>query len=67
MILGTSAASLLGSILTGERVIRAGEGTIRVDQDFKCHLFLSLILEYKNIIKRDPNPMAFIQEIIHLK
>ena len=34
MLLGTIAASILGSALTGKRVIRAGEGTIKADQDF---------------------------------
>ena len=31
---GTSAASLLGSALTGQGVIRAGEGKIRAGQNF---------------------------------
>ena len=31
---GTSAASLLGSALTGRGVIRAGEGKIRAGQNF---------------------------------
>ena len=30
LLLGTLAASLLGSVLTGRGVIRAGEGVIRV-------------------------------------
>ena len=34
MILGTFAASLLGSALTGRGVIRAGERVIRADQSF---------------------------------
>ena len=34
MLLGTLAAGLLGSALTGKGVIRAGEGTIRAGQDF---------------------------------
>ena len=34
MQLGTLAAGLLGSALTGKGVIRAGEGTIRAGQDF---------------------------------
>ena len=33
MLLGTLGASLLGNILTGKGKIRAGEGTIRADQD----------------------------------
>ena len=33
MLLGTSSACLLGNLLTGKGVIRAGEGTNRADQD----------------------------------
>ena len=34
MLLGTLGASLLGNLLTDKDTIRAGEGTIRVGQDF---------------------------------
>ena len=34
MLLGTLAASLLGSAITGRGVIRADEGVIRAGQDF---------------------------------
>ena len=34
MLLGTLAASMLGSALTGRGVIRAGEGTIRAGENF---------------------------------
>ena len=34
MLLGALAASFLRKVLTGRGVIRAGEGTIRADQDF---------------------------------
>ena len=34
MLLGTLGASLLGNLVTGKGAIRAGEGTIRVGQDF---------------------------------
>ena len=34
MLLGTLAVSLLGSTLAGKGVIRAGEETIRADQNF---------------------------------
>ena len=34
IIIGTSAASLLGNILPGKGVIGADEGTIRIGQDF---------------------------------
>ena len=35
MLLGTLAATLLGSALTGRGVIRTGEGTIRAGENFK--------------------------------
>ena len=35
MLLGTLAAALLGSALTGRGVIRTGEGTIRAGENFK--------------------------------
>ena len=34
MLLGTLGSSLLGNLLTGKGTIRAGEDTIRADQDF---------------------------------
>ena len=34
MLLGALGASLLGNLLTGKRVIKAAEGTIRACQDF---------------------------------
>ena len=34
MLLGTLSASLLGNMLAGKGVMRAGEGTIRTGQDF---------------------------------
>ena len=47
MLLGTLGASLFGNLLTGKKVMRAGESTIRVGegairagQDFSCHLIL---------------------------
>ena len=50
-ILGTPEACLLGNLLTGKGVmragectIRAGEGTIRAGQEFQCRL-----IKYKNI------------------
>ena len=35
MLLGTLAATLLGSALTGRGVIRTGEGTIRAGENIK--------------------------------
>ena len=34
MLLGTLGARLLGKLLTGKNRIRAGEGTVRANQDF---------------------------------
>ena len=34
MLLGTLSASLLGNLLKSKGTIRAGEGTIKVGQDF---------------------------------
>ena len=34
MLLGTSAASMLGNALTGKGVIRAGEGIIKAGENF---------------------------------
>ena len=34
MLLGTLGASLLGNLLTGKGTIKAGEGTIRAEQNF---------------------------------
>ena len=34
MLLGTLGASLLGNLLKGKGTIKAGEGTIRVEQNF---------------------------------
>ena len=33
MLLGTLCVSLLGNLLKGKRVIRAGEGNIKADED----------------------------------
>ena len=47
MLLGALGASLLGNLLTGKKVIKAGEHTnwagkweIRAGQDFWCYLIL---------------------------
>ena len=40
ILLGTLGASLLRNLLTGKRVIRIAEGTIRAGQDFSCSLIL---------------------------
>ena len=34
MLLGTLGASLLANLLTGKDITRAGEGAVRIDQDF---------------------------------
>ena len=67
MLLGILGASLLGNLLTGKSIIKAGEGTIRAGENFECRPILYLILRYKNIIRKNLNLMVFIQEIIYLK
>ena len=74
MSLGTLSVTLLRSLLTSQRVIRAcgsviraGGGRIRATKDFLYCLILYLILKHKDIIKMDLNFMMFIQEINYLK
>ena len=74
MSLGTLSVTLLRSLLTSKRVIRAcgsviraGGGRIRATKDFLYCLILYLILKHKDIIKMDLNFMMFIQEINYLK
>ena len=43
VILGTLGAGLLGNLLTGKEIMRAGEGTIRASQNCLCRLILYLI------------------------
>ena len=38
MLLGTLAASILGNALSGQGVIRSGEGKFRAGQNVSCHL-----------------------------
>ena len=40
MLLGTLGASLLENLFASKEVIKAGEGTIRADQDFYCYPIL---------------------------
>ena len=40
MLLGTLAASIIGKVLRGKEVIKAGKDTIRADQNFYCSLIL---------------------------
>ena len=40
-LLGILAFSLLGNVLAGQRVIRAGEGTIRAEHDFNVAPFFN--------------------------
>ena len=66
MLLRKLAASILWYALTGTRVIRAGEATIRADQDSSCCLILWLTLKFKDFIKMNLSLMMVIQEIIYL-
>ena len=74
MSLGTLSVTLLRSLLTSKRVIRAcgsviraGGGRIRATKDFLYCLILYLVLKHKDIIKMDLNFMMFIQEINYLE
>ena len=58
------------------RVIKANDwvnkacerwGTIKVWQEFWCHLILWLIFKYQNVTKMNTDLMVFIQEIIYLR
>ena len=81
MLLGTLGASLLGNILAGKGINRAGkgqeinrasEGIVRAGygntkMDFCFGLILWLIFKYKNINKMNLDLMVLILEIICLK
>ena len=67
MLLGTLAANLLGNLLTGKRVLTAGERPLKAGQNFQCHFILHQILKCKLIIKMSLNLIVFIQEMIYLK
>ena len=56
ILLGTLCASSLGNLLRGKAVMKAGEGKIRVGQDFECWLILSefeIEKNYQNESKLD--------------
>ena len=56
ILLGTLCASLLGNLLRDKAVMKAGEGKIRVGQDFECWLILSefeIEKNYQNESKLD--------------
>ena len=80
MLLGTLGASLLGNILAGKGINRAGEGVIRAGygnkkgqkrqdykkkMDFQC--LLKHTLKHKYIIKMRLDLMVVILEIIYKK
>ena len=76
MLLDTLGASLLGNMLTGKRILRAGygnkqgKGTLRAGNGYKewiFHPILKQILKYKSIIRMNLDLMEFIIEIICLK
>ena len=76
MILGTLLASLLGNVLTGKGIVRAGygnkqgKGILRAFYGSKkvlIRLVLYLLLKYKSIIRRNLDLMEFFLEIICLK
>ena len=66
MLLGAVGDSLLGNLLAGKEVIRAGEETIKANLEFQ-HLILWLILKYKGVNEMFENLMVFIQKTACLK
>ena len=72
MLLSTLGASLLGNILTGKGINRAGEGVLRAcygnngnnKMVIPPHALTNL--EIQNIIKMNQDLMVFIPEIIYL-
>ena len=79
MLLGTLGASLLGNLLTGKGVVRAGygnnkgKGVVRAGYGNQLKKIGFLILphpltnfEIRSIIKINYGLMVFIQEIIYL-
>ena len=76
MLLGTLGASVLGNMLAGIGITRAGygfkkgKGIIRAGYGSKLDwnwLILQLILKYKSIIRMNQDSMEFVLEIIYLK
>ena len=73
ILLGTLGASLLGNILAGKGINRAGEGVIRVGYGNKkgkkkkttTKWVFYAALSYKNIIKMNINSMVYILKIIY--
>ena len=73
MLLGTLGASLLGNVLAGKGIVRAGygnkegKGMLRVGYgsktNFWFHLILQENLKFKNITKMSPDLMELFQEI----
>ena len=60
MLLGTLGASLLGNMLPGQGIVKAGYG----NKEGKAIL---QTLKFKNIIKLHQDLMDFLQKIIYLK
>ena len=72
MPLGTLASTLLGNMLLGKGIVRAGyenkqgKGIVRASYGNKENL-LFLHMKYKSIVKISLNLMVFILQIISLK
>ena len=74
MFQGNLVGSLLGNLLAGKGIARAGSGNkkgkgiVRAgtgkERDFYCCLIIQQILKYKGIIKMKQNLMVFFQKII---
>ena len=77
MLLGTLGASLLGNMVAGKGIVRAGSGNkkgkgiVRAgygkEWDLWCHFIFRQTLKYKSIITMKLDLMTFFLETICLK
>ena len=54
MLLGILGASLLGNLLTGKSIIKAGEGTIRAGENFECRPHPLTNFEIQKYYQKEP-------------
>ena len=66
LLLGTLGASLLGNLLTGKGILRAGSGLLCMEIKKEKEL-QELEQKKKGIIRINQDLMVFIQEITYLK
>ena len=67
MSLGTLGTSLLGNLLTGKGIARAGYGNhLKNKMHFSYSLILKETFKYKSIMKMNQDSMEFFQEIVYM-